>query len=166
MALEKGLPHQVLNAKHDKEEAEIVSRAGQRGSITIATNMAGRGTDIILGEGVVSLGGLYVIATGRHEAARIDRQLAGRCGRQGDPGSHEAILSFEDELFGQTKPGILIRTSRQFMYSLPGFGQVLARWSMNRMQKKIENYHGRIRRELFKQDQAQGSLLSFTGRLE
>jgi preprotein translocase subunit SecA len=163
---EKGLKHQVLNAKHDSEEAEIVSRAGQLGSITIATNMAGRGTDIILGEGVVALGGLHVIATGRHEAARIDRQLAGRCGRQGDPGSHKAILSFEDELFGQGTPGMLTRLSRKVMYSLPGLGQVLARLSMNRMQKKIESHHATIRRELFKQDQAQGSLLSFSGRLE
>ncbi len=163
---EKGFKHQVLNAKHDREEAEIVSTAGQHGRITIATNMAGRGTDIILGEGVVAIGGLHVIATGRHEAARIDRQLAGRCGRQGDPGSHQAILSFEDELFGKGKPGFLTNLSRKMMYSLPGLGQVLARISMNRMQKKIENHHAVIRKELFRQDQAQGSLLSFSGRLE
>ena len=92
------IPHTVLNAKFHMQEAEIVSRAGQRGAITISTNMAGRGTDIKLGEGVSELGGLYVLGTERHESRRIDRQLRGRCARQGDPGRSRFYISFEDDL--------------------------------------------------------------------
>jgi preprotein translocase subunit SecA len=95
---EAGIGHQVLNARHNEEEARIVARAGQRGQVTIATNMAGRGTDIKLGPGVAELGGLHVLGTERHEARRIDQQLAGRAGRQGDPGSCQFFLSLEDEL--------------------------------------------------------------------
>jgi preprotein translocase subunit SecA len=94
----KGIKHQVLNAKYHAEEAEIVSRAGQPGAVTIATNMAGRGTDILLGEGVPDLGGLHIIGTERHESRRIDNQLRGRAGRQGDPGSSQFYISLEDEL--------------------------------------------------------------------
>ncbi len=94
----KGVPHKVLNAKHHAEEAEIVARAGQSGSVTIATNMAGRGTDIVLGSGIPDLGGLHIIGTERHESRRIDNQLRGRAGRQGDPGSTQFYLSLEDEL--------------------------------------------------------------------
>ena len=93
-----GVPHQVLNAKHHEKEAEIVARAGQPGAVTISTNMAGRGTDIVLGPGVVELGGLHIIGTERHEARRIDNQLRGRSGRQGDPGSSRFYLSLEDDL--------------------------------------------------------------------
>ncbi|MGE3803164.1 MAG: preprotein translocase subunit SecA [Gemmataceae bacterium] len=95
---EIGLEHQVLNARQHETEAEIVAEAGQEGRITIATNMAGRGTDIKLGEGVAECGGLHVLGTERHDAMRIDRQLAGRAGRQGDPGSCQFFLSLEDEL--------------------------------------------------------------------
>ena len=94
----KGIKHEVLNAKQHEREAEIVALAGERGSVTIATNMAGRGTDIKLGEGVPDLGGLYVLATERHESRRIDNQLRGRSGRQGDPGESRFYLSFEDDL--------------------------------------------------------------------
>ncbi|OXM14112.1 preprotein translocase subunit SecA [Paenibacillus herberti] len=94
----KGIQHKVLNAKYHAEEAEIISRAGQAGSVTIATNMAGRGTDILLGEGVNDVGGLHIIGTERHESRRIDNQLRGRAGRQGDPGSSSFYLSLEDEL--------------------------------------------------------------------
>lgn len=94
----KGVPHKVLNAKYHAEEAEIISRAGQAGSVTIATNMAGRGTDILLGDGVSEVGGLHIIGTERHESRRIDNQLRGRSGRQGDPGSSQFYLSLEDEL--------------------------------------------------------------------
>ena len=93
-----GLDHQVLNARQDQEEADIIATAGQPGRITVATNMAGRGTDIGLAAGVVKAGGLHVIATECNDSRRIDRQLYGRCGRQGDPGSVEAILSWEDEI--------------------------------------------------------------------
>ncbi|NSW87306.1 MAG: preprotein translocase subunit SecA [Syntrophobacteraceae bacterium] len=93
-----GVPHQVLNAKHHEMEAEIVAQAGQPSAVTISTNMAGRGTDIVLGPGVVELGGLHIIGTERHEARRIDNQLRGRSGRQGDPGSSRFYLSLEDDL--------------------------------------------------------------------
>ncbi|NWH05550.1 preprotein translocase subunit SecA [Desulfobacter latus] len=94
----KGIKHNVLNAKHHKEEAEIVANAGQKGAVTISTNMAGRGTDIKLGEGVKALGGLHILGTSRHESRRIDNQLRGRSGRQGDPGSSRFYLSLEDDL--------------------------------------------------------------------
>ncbi len=98
MLKREGIPHNVLNAKFHQMEAEIVARAGQRGAVTIATNMAGRGTDIKLGNGIADLGGLRVVGTERHEARRIDRQLRGRCARQGDPGSSKFFISFEDDL--------------------------------------------------------------------
>ena len=98
MLKRRGVKHKVLNAKFHAEEAEIISRAGEPGSVTIATNMAGRGTDIILGEGVADIGGLHIIGTERHESRRIDNQLRGRAGRQGDPGSSQFYLSLEDEL--------------------------------------------------------------------
>ncbi len=98
MLKQKGVPHNVLNAKHHAREAEIVARAGQFGAVTIATNMAGRGTDIQLGEGVPEVGGLHIIGTERHESRRIDNQLRGRAGRQGDPGSSQFFLSLQDEL--------------------------------------------------------------------
>ncbi|MGZ9586246.1 preprotein translocase subunit SecA [Paenibacillus marinisediminis] len=98
MLRKKGIAHKVLNAKFHAEEAEIISRAGQPGSVTIATNMAGRGTDILLGEGVPQVGGLHIIGTERHESRRIDNQLRGRSGRQGDPGSSQFYLSLDDEL--------------------------------------------------------------------
>jgi preprotein translocase subunit SecA len=94
----RGIPHEVLNAKNHAREAEIIARAGQRGAVTIATNMAGRGTDIVLGEGVAELGGLHVLGTERHESRRIDNQLRGRSGRQGDPGSSQFFLSLSDDL--------------------------------------------------------------------
>jgi preprotein translocase subunit SecA len=107
MLKKEGLIHSVLNAKYHQQEAEIVARAGQRGAITIATNMAGRGTDIKLGPGVPEVqphaaakvvGGLHVLGTERHESRRIDRQLRGRCSRQGDPGSSHFFISLEDDL--------------------------------------------------------------------
>jgi len=92
------VPHEILNARHEEEEAGIIARAGERGAVTISTNMAGRGTDIPLGKGVAELGGLYVIGTNRHESRRIDNQLRGRAGRQGDPGSSRFFISLEDDL--------------------------------------------------------------------
>ena len=107
-----GLPHQVLNARQDQEEAEVVARAGERGRITVATNMAGRGTDIRLAPGMAEIGGLHVLATERHEARRIDRQLFGRGGRQGDPGSFQSIVSLEDEVVQNVFGGHVARLSR------------------------------------------------------
>jgi preprotein translocase subunit SecA len=100
--LEKeGIPHEILNAKSNSREAEIIAKAGQLKSITISTNMAGRGTDIKLGDGVKELGGLYVIGTNLHDSRRIDNQLRGRSGRQGDPGISKFIISAQDELFAR-----------------------------------------------------------------
>src|SRR5262249_31022573 len=94
----RGIEHEVLNANHIAAEADIVANAGRLNKVTVSTNMAGRGTDIKLGEGVRDLGGLHVIVTEMHDSARIDRQLAGRCGRQGDPGTFRVYLSLEDDL--------------------------------------------------------------------
>ena len=163
---EHKLVHEVLNAKQDAEEAAIVKKAGEAGAVTIATNMAGRGTDIKLGDGVGHLGGLHVIATERHEAARIDRQLAGRAGRQGDPGSYEALLSFDDMLFAGQRGKLLARIGRMIPSPHKGVGGIVSRWLVNRAQKRLEKYHDKMRKELFRQDQAQGSLLSFSGNLE
>ena len=102
----RGIKHQVLNAKYHAQEAEIISHAGELGMVTIATNMAGRGTDIKLGEGVIEAGGLKVIGTERHESRRIDNQLRGRSGRQGDSGESVFFISLEDDLmriFGSEK---------------------------------------------------------------
>ena len=162
---EAGLPHLVLSAKQDAEEAGVISRAGQPGSITIATNMAGRGTDIMLAPEVRDAGGLHVIITEYHEAARIDRQLAGRCGRQGDPGSFEGILSLEDFLF-QGKWGDPFIRVAMFAVARTGTPQCAARWLLRRMQRSVERHNARVRRNLFRQDQAQGSLMAFAGRFE
>ncbi len=102
-----GIQHQVLNARYEEEEARIIARAGELGAVTISTNMAGRGTDIQLGPGVAELGGLHVIGTNRHESRRIDNQLRGRAGRQGDPGSSRFFVSLEDDLlvkYGSSNP--------------------------------------------------------------
>ncbi len=96
-----GIPHRVLNARNSEYEAEIIARSGQIGAVTISTNMAGRGVDIQLGRGVSELGGLHVIGTNRHESRRIDNQLRGRCGRQGDPGSSRFYISREDDIFAK-----------------------------------------------------------------
>jgi len=146
------IPHSVLNAKYHAQEAEIVSRAGQRGAVTIATNMAGRGTDIKLGEGIADLGGLYVIGTERHTSRRIDRQLRGRCARQGDPGKSRFFLSLEDELmrlYSQGSAGKLLESSFEE-------GEPLEHKWLNpmieRAQKTVEQHHYSIRKRLLQYD--------------
>ncbi|MEW6664094.1 MAG: preprotein translocase subunit SecA [Thermodesulfobacteriota bacterium] len=161
-----GLAHQVLNAKQDREEAEIISRAGGMGCITIATNMAGRGTDIRLGPGVEEKGGLHVILTERHEAGRIDRQLAGRCGRLGDPGSHEAILSLEDPIVRSRGCGIAGRLARRFPVPRSSVWTWLAKRGIVRAQKGVERLHFRVRKSLLREDERRGDMLSFSGRAE
>jgi preprotein translocase subunit SecA len=161
------LPHRVLNARQDKEEADIVSRAGVHGSITVATNMAGRGTDIRLGEGIARLGGLRVMATERHEAGRIDRQLFGRCGRQGDPGVCEAYISLEDEL-ATVHIGKKVRwLAALFMgRGLRWAGRFVGETLIVRAQHSAERLHARIRRQVMKMDEQTGTALAFTGRQE
>ncbi len=159
---EAGLVHRVLNAKNDREEAEIVAMAGRRGAITIATNMAGRGTDIKLAPGVAELNGLYVILTERHDAARIDRQLAGRCARQGDPGSYEEFLSLEDPLLDGGKGGIWQRLAQRLPVQETSLWCSLAGHAIIHAQKRTERLHARIRRELFRQDVQTRRRLSFS----
>jgi preprotein translocase subunit SecA len=161
-----GLPHKVLNAKNDAEEAEIVAFAGESGAITIATNMAGRGTDIKLAAGIVELGGLHVIITELHEAARIDRQLAGRCARQGDPGSYEAFLAVDDIILKDNKGGVAGLLVRRFLPSGAFLWKLAAKRAIVHVQKQTERYHGRMRRELFKQDVQRKNLMSFSQREE
>jgi preprotein translocase subunit SecA len=162
-----GLSHKVLSARQDKEEAEIVALAGQRSQITVATNMAGRGTDIRLAQGVAELEGLHVIATERHEARRIDRQLFGRCGRQGDPGSCEAIVSLEDEL-ATAYVGRPLRWLASVALIRPDafWGKWMGRILFRKSQRTAERLHGRMRRELLKMDEYLGDALAFSGRPE
>lgn len=158
-----GLAHAVLNARSDSEEAGIIAGAGERGRITVATNMAGRGTDIRLGRGVAELGGLHVIATERHEAARIDRQLFGRCGRQGDPGSYQAVLSYEDQLIESYMP-----RGWRWLLSVIATGGVRVRHWMGPVvfslaQRRAQRLHRRARKRVLKLDEQLDSLLAFTG---
>jgi preprotein translocase subunit SecA len=144
-----GIEHSVLNARHVAMEAEIVAHAGERGKVTVATNMAGRGTDIRLGEGVPELGGLHVICTELHEAQRIDRQLIGRCGRQGDPGTYRQFLALDDEIlltcFGPKKAEKLKKRGEQ----LAGRGSIGGYESMfYKAQRKVERRHFRDRKIL------------------
>lgn len=158
-----GLPHRVLNARQDQEEAEIIAQAGQRGQITVATNMAGRGTDIALGPEVKELGGLHVIATERHDARRIDRQLFGRCGRQGDPGSYESFASLEDEIlsaFFSSFGGRLVRRALKFDAAPNGkLGEFLSTLA----QRLAERKHFHIRRDLLKFDESLEEAMGFAG---
>ena len=162
----RGRAHQVLTAKQDEDEAEIVARAGEPGRITVATNMAGRGTDIPLAPGVAEGGGLAVLLTERHDAARIDRQLAGRSGRQGDPGSVEALLSLEDALLTSHGRRPLDRLLLRLAPLESGLGQRLARWLMRRAQRRAEALHRRLRREVLRADREIADTLAFSGRGE
>jgi preprotein translocase subunit SecA len=164
---ERGLEHNVLNAKQDSEEAQIVECAGEAGKITIATNMAGRGTDIKLAPGVPESGGLHVILSERHEAGRIDRQLAGRCARQGDPGSFEAILSLEDPLLLPFKGGLLEWMMRRAAERWGArIGDVAKKAWIGFAQYRTERSQSSVRRNLLKTDKQMGDILSFSGRPE
>ncbi|MBQ2822863.1 MAG: preprotein translocase subunit SecA [Thermoguttaceae bacterium] len=144
---EKNIEYQILNAYHVEEEAEIVAKAGQLGKVTVSTNMAGRGTDIRLGEGVEELGGLHVICTEMHESARIDRQLIGRCGRQGDPGSYRQYLSLDDELlltgFGPKRAKRLKNKGEETEKRFDSTERLFVK-----AQKKVEKKHFRQRKAL------------------
>ena len=161
-----GLKHDVLNARQDHREAAIVARAGESGRITVATNIAGRGTDIALGPGVCEQGGLHVIVTERHEAGRIDRQMIGRAARQGDPGSAVSILSIEDELVAMYYPNALYWSIDR----ATARGNPLPRWAgaipTRITQRLLERRHAQIRAELFKLDQQLSDQMAFAGRPE
>ncbi|MBN2577384.1 MAG: preprotein translocase subunit SecA [Pirellulales bacterium] len=143
----RGIVHVVLNANHIKEEADIVARAGLPGKVTVSTNMAGRGTDIKLGPGVTEMGGLHVICTEMHDAARIDRQLFGRCGRQGDPGTYRQYLALDDDLLlgglGPKKSKKLKQLGEQSPDVFDGFGRLF-----RKAQRKVERRHFRQRKQL------------------
>ena len=149
----KGIPHQVLNAKYHEKEAEIITHAGEKGMITIATNMAGRGTDIKLQDGVVELGGLKIIGTERHESRRIDNQLRGRSGRQGDPGSSRFYVSLQDDLmriFGSEKLGGMVE--RLGLQDDEAIESRMVSGAIENAQKKVEGNNFDIRKTLIKYD--------------
>ena len=153
MLKKEGLIHSVLNAKYHQQEAEIVARAGQRGAITIATNMAGRGTDIKLGEGVAQVGGLHVLGTERHESRRIDRQLRGRCSRQGDPGSSHFFISLEDDLmrlFGSDR--IVKLMERMGLEEGEELKHGLLNRSIQQAQKRVEGHNFQQRKRTLEYD--------------
>ena len=148
-----GLPHNVLNAKHHEEEAQIIAEAGQAGKVTIATNMAGRGVDIKLGEGVVDKGGLHIIGTERHESRRVDNQLRGRAGRQGDPGSSRFYLSLEDDLlriFGSDRISPIME--KLGMEEGEPIEHPLINRAVENAQKKVEGHNFDIRKHLLEYD--------------
>ncbi len=153
MLRRKGVEHEVLNAKQHAREAQIVARAGQHGAVTIATNMAGRGTDIKLGEGVAGIGGLHVIGTERHEARRIDNQLRGRSGRQGDPGSTRFFVSFEDDLMKRFAPewlpGMMSRLGLDD--DTPIESKMVTR-AIEQAQQRVESHNFDIRKNVVEYD--------------
>nr|WP_320148071.1 preprotein translocase subunit SecA [uncultured Anaeromusa sp.] len=153
MLKKHGVPHNVLNAKHHDKEAAIIAQAGQKGSVTIATNMAGRGTDIKLGEGVPELGGLHIVGTERHESRRIDNQLRGRCGRQGDPGSSRFYLSLEDDLmriFGSDHIATIM--DKLGMEEDEPIEHNMVSKAIENAQKKVENRNFEIRKYVLEYD--------------
>ncbi len=161
--LARGLAHRVLNAMQDADEAELVAQAGEAGRITVATNMAGRGTDIKLGEDVRQRGGLHVILSEFHESPRIDRQLFGRAARQGDAGSGQAIVSYEDPLFAQ-HAALYLPWARRWDRVEPRSMARAIDLLRSRAQAAAEHLHARIRREAVKEDQRLETSLSFSGR--
>ena len=161
-----GLPHQVLNARQDEDEAEMIARAGQPGAITIATNMAGRGTDIPLAPGVADSGGLHVIAAERNSARRIDRQLFGRAGRQGDPGSCEAILALDDRIVSEYIPKFLQRLAEIQVRNRDSLPQWLRMMIITYCQRRSESQQRQARRALARMDEYLGRALAFSGKEE
>ena len=157
-----GLAHQVLNARQDASEADIVAGAGQRGAITVATNMAGRGTDIELGEGIAQRGGLCVVLTEYHESPRIDRQLFGRCARQGDPGTCVAIIALDDSLFTQHGGAELKMLQQVLAARGPRLTAWVARCRRN-AQARAERMHARTRRDTLRRDRNLDKLMAFSG---
>jgi len=149
----RGVQHEVLNAKNHEKEAEIIAMAGQKSSVTISTNMAGRGTDIVLGEGVTELGGLHILGTERHESRRIDNQLRGRSGRQGDPGSSRFYLALEDDLLrifgGERITGIMEKLGME--EGEPIENRLISR-AIENAQAKVEGHNFDIRKQLLEYD--------------
>lgn len=163
---QNNIPHRVLNAKQDQHEAEIIAQAGQQGSITVSTNMAGRGTDIALGPGVAEMGGLHVIALNRNNLHRVDRQLYGRCARQGDPGSAEAILSLQDPALEQFYSSAMLRVLASLAPGNRPVPELISRLILLLPQQKNEKAQHQIRKQLMKQDRQLTRILAFSGKFE
>ena len=161
----RGIDHALLNAKQDAEEAEVIARAGEGGRVTVATNMAGRGTDIKLGPGVAARGGLHVILTEYHESRRVDRQLLGRCARQGDPGTCQAVVAFDDELY-RVHAEAASRAAAKLVARWPSLARqvvrALTRWAQAAAERR--NAHGR--RQTLASDLRIAKTLAFSGRGE
>jgi preprotein translocase subunit SecA len=160
----ENLNHQVLNAVRHREEAQIIAGAGQAGKITVATNMAGRGTDIKLGRGVAESGGLHVIASERNESGRIDRQLFGRCARQGDPGSAQAIVSLEDEFVSRYAKNIIAYLKKRHAFNTDGISSNTTRAVFRLAQRRAEKLALRQRKSVMRTDHWLEEQLSFSGR--
>ena len=160
----ENLDHQVLNAVRHREEAQIVAGAGQTGRITVATNMAGRGTDIKLGRGVAKSGGLHVIASERNESARIDRQLFGRCARQGDPGSAQAIVCLDDEFVSRYAKNLVAYLKKRYAYTTDDISSMTTRAVFRVSQLRAEKLALRQRKSVMRTDHWLEEQLSFTGR--
>ncbi|MBN2326496.1 MAG: preprotein translocase subunit SecA [Candidatus Omnitrophica bacterium] len=163
---QSSLPHRILNARQDQEEAAIIAQAGRLSQITVATNMAGRGTDIRLDPQAIELGGLHVIASEPHEARRIDRQLFGRCGRQGDPGSYELFASLEDDILLSKQNSIFIRWFKVFLAAEHSLCRSLSRRIIHSAQRRVEHKHYIIRGDLLRYDEAMENVMAFSGRRE
>jgi preprotein translocase subunit SecA len=161
----RGIAHVVLNAKQDQDEAQLVARAGEPARVTVATNMAGRGTDIVLSDGIATLGGLHVILTEYNESRRIDRQLMGRSARQGDPGSAEAIVALDDEIFTNHTPRLSrwLSAVAQARGTAPLLGVALLR---RMAQGRVEHFNRGARENNLRQDKRVGQMLAFSGRGE
>jgi preprotein translocase subunit SecA len=160
------LPHRILNAKQDQQEAYIIAQAGHQQVITVSTNMAGRGTDIILGPGVAELGGLHVIVLSRNDSRRIDRQLYGRCARQGDPGSAEAILSLDDPALVNYYFSTMLRLLNRLIVGTNPLAAFLTRWIIRLPQRRQEKQQSKARAILIKQDRQLQRILAFAGQFE
>jgi preprotein translocase subunit SecA len=158
------LDHQVLNAIRHSEEAQIVANAGQPGRITVATNMAGRGTDIKLGRGVAELGGLHVIAAERNESGRIDRQLFGRCARQGDPGSAQAIVSLDDEFVSRYSPALTRHLKKRHANTSDDISSRLTKTAFRWAQLRAERFALQQRKSVMRADHWLEENLGFAGK--
>ena len=160
---EAGIDCKIVNARQDATEAEVVASAGQVGAVTVATNMAGRGTDIKLSDEAKKIGGLHVIITERNEASRIDRQLIGRCSRQGDPGSYQVYTSINDEIPCEHYSLYVRRLLSVFAFRKGEFPRKFGNWLIDQAQEAMERKHARARKALVKQDEKMGDLLAFSG---
>jgi len=159
---EHNIKHQTLSARQDRQEAEKIAQAGESGFVTVATNMAGRGTDILLSDKARTLGGLHVIIVDQNESARVDRQLTGRCGRQGDPGSYQFIISLDDDIFTQSYSAPLLKCLSMLANKQSLIPSWLGSYLIHKAQHKLEKQQQAMRKQLLKQDNKREKMLSFS----